>query len=213
MKYFLIYLVFAIGEITIGKALKCEQCKADGQKDCSGPSVECKNEDDICVHGIEHNILDGDRRTTVHKGCFHVTTECNQIITVNTGRFQMKLYNKCCNTDHCNSGPIEMPLLNTTENGLYCKSCFVEGSYKCEKYESVACTCNQGDCIEFSGDATRPGDVEKKYAFAGCASKGVCVAGYNILLETSVGEVESLRCPLENIILPSEIQKIQMKIK
>ncbi|XP_077113512.1 phospholipase A2 inhibitor and Ly6/PLAUR domain-containing protein-like isoform X2 [Ranitomeya variabilis] len=81
---------------------------------------------------------------------------CNKIISMNTGHFQLIVHNKCCKTDDCNSDPIEMPPLITTENGLYCKSCFVEGSYECENYESVACICNQGDCFEFSGDATRP---------------------------------------------------------
>ncbi|XP_073425964.1 phospholipase A2 inhibitor and Ly6/PLAUR domain-containing protein-like [Dendrobates tinctorius] len=200
MKYAFFYLVFAVGEISIGNTLNCQHCKAVGQDDCSGPSLECKNEEDVCVQGIEHNVLDGDKRPTAHRGCFNFTMVCNQVVTLNTGRFQLNFYNKCCKTDDCNSGPIEMPPLNNTENGLYCKSCFVEGSYKCENYESVACTCNQGDCIEFSGDGTRPGDVEKKYAFAGCATKGACVIGYKILLGTSVGQVESLRCPLENIV-------------
>ncbi|XP_073513780.1 phospholipase A2 inhibitor and Ly6/PLAUR domain-containing protein-like [Phyllobates terribilis] len=200
MKFFLVFLVFAIGELTIGEALRCQQCKAVGKEDCSGPSVECKYANDICTQAIEYNIVDGDKRPTAHRGCFNLRTVCNQPILLETGDFQMQFYNDCCDTDDCNSGTIKLPPLNTTKNGLYCKSCFVEGSYNCEKYGSVACTCNQGDCIQFSGDATRPDDVEKKYAFAGCATKGACDIGYKILLGTSVGEVESLTCPVENII-------------
>ncbi|KAM4015100.1 phospholipase A2 inhibitor and Ly6/PLAUR domain-containing protein-like [Anomaloglossus baeobatrachus] len=204
MKYFLVFLAFAIGEIIIGEALKCQQCKAIRQTDCQGESVECENENDVCTKAIEYNTVDGDKTPTVMRGCTNFTIVCGVPYSVNAERFTLLIFNDCCKTDNCNSGPIEPPPPNNTQNGLYCKSCFKEDSYTCDSYEPIACKCNQGDCIEFSGDASRPGEEEKKYAFAGCATKGACIVGLKGLIGTQVANANTLSCPKENIVKVGE---------
>ncbi|XP_073513779.1 phospholipase A2 inhibitor and Ly6/PLAUR domain-containing protein-like [Phyllobates terribilis] len=179
-----------------GMALRCLQCKESGE-DCTGSPTDCKYTNDVCTEAIEHNNVDGDKRPTVLRGCMNSTSKCNKIFTINTGSFQLNSFFNCCATDNCNSGPIKMPPLNTTKNGLSCSSCVVEGTYECEEYGSVDCTGDQGNCIQFSGDATRPGGVENKYAFAGCTSQKVCDTGYDMLIGSLVGNVESLSCIAE----------------
>ncbi|KAM4016857.1 protein RoBo-1-like [Anomaloglossus baeobatrachus] len=96
-------------------------------------------------------------KTAAFRGCWNNTMLCDRPYVVNTTDFSLIVHYECCDTNNCNSDPIEVPPVNTTENGLYCKACFVEGSYKCKEYVTIACTGYQGDCFEFYGDACRPG--------------------------------------------------------
>ncbi|KAM4015064.1 phospholipase A2 inhibitor and Ly6/PLAUR domain-containing protein-like [Anomaloglossus baeobatrachus] len=182
-----------------GDALCCQQCKAVGE-DCSGKTVECENENDVCAQAIEYDRVGGEVRSAAFRGCWNLTVVCNHLVTVNTTGYELDIYYDCCETDGCNSGPMEVPPRNTTENGLYCKSCFVEGSYDCPGYVPIACTGDQGDCLEFHGDATFPGGVEKKYGFAGCTITGACYVGFSDLVGTTVGAFSNLTCPEGNKI-------------
>ncbi|XP_075696973.1 phospholipase A2 inhibitor and Ly6/PLAUR domain-containing protein-like [Rhinoderma darwinii] len=200
MKYFFVFFVFAMGYITIGEAIRCQQCSNIGE-DCSGDSVECKYEKDFCTSAIEENIVNGDKIISVSRGCSNFTALCAGLITLTTTNFLLKIYNECCDKDDCNSGKIKMPEQNIAENKVKCNSCYVEGAYECNSgYEPIACTGNEGDCLEFSGDGTRPGKLEEKYYFAGCATIGACDIGYNALVGTMVGTLRNLSCP-ENLRL------------
>ncbi|XP_075134244.1 phospholipase A2 inhibitor and Ly6/PLAUR domain-containing protein-like [Leptodactylus fuscus] len=198
MKYFLIFFVIAMGEITVDGAMKCHQCKAVGKVDCTGECVECPHEDDFCYQGIEYNILDGHWIPTVSRGCHNLTLLCNGPIYVSTTRFQLISNFQCCSSDDCNSEKMTLPPLNLTKNGLSCKSCFVEGSYECDKYEPLPCVGDQEDCFQFHGVGGRPGQGFKKYAFAGCTKKGACETGFRSLLRTEAGYPSELTFPCKN---------------
>ncbi|XP_077113426.1 phospholipase A2 inhibitor and Ly6/PLAUR domain-containing protein-like [Ranitomeya variabilis] len=177
-----------------GEAIRCQQCKEIGEEYCSGPFVECENEDAVCTTAKEYSSINGETEVTAFRGCLDSYMKCNQLLTMNADVFNMTFYYDCCDSDDCNNGTIVVPPLNTTENGVICPHCFKVGSYQCEEYDYIACTGNQRACMEFGGDATRAGHEEGKYAFACCASGDVCQIGYDILIGCSVGDFKNMNC-------------------
>lgn len=198
MKLTLVFLIFGT-VIAAGCALRCDTCNVTsvGVDNCPGVAQECENQDDFCATQIEYNILGGDNKQTVRKRCMPKDQEliCNRPMLLNTTeQFQFLLYSTCCNSDCCNSGGIQMPLVNLTENGHSCQSCFVEGSLQCSTFETVNCTCQQFQCFNFSGNATRPGDIEKPYAFQGCITNGTCMVDLHNLPGSKVSKDAVYTC-------------------
>ncbi|XP_072011035.1 uncharacterized protein [Engystomops pustulosus] len=198
MKNFPVFLLFVIYGIPIGEALRCQTCKALNAEDCTGESVPCKNEGDNCTKAIEHNSVNGMNIASFSRGCTSFPQMCGKLFTVTTPNFTLEIYNDCCNTNDCNVGKIIVPAKNTTKNGLSCKACFEEGTYVCKEFTTIECTGNEGDCLQYSGDATRPGQQTQKYALAGCATTGACGVAYDALVGTMPGNPRNLSCPVEN---------------
>ncbi|KAM3923185.1 phospholipase A2 inhibitor and Ly6/PLAUR domain-containing protein-like [Leptodactylus fuscus] len=190
---------FSLRSVDSGIAVRCMKCKAIGKNDCTGESVECEHKDDFCTTAIEHNHYRGHMITTVSRGCKNSSILCNGPILMTANEvWALASFFQCCHTDNCNSGKIEMPLLNYTTNGLSCLSCYEEGSYSCQKYEPLPCIGDQEDCFDFSGLGARPGHKEVPYAIAGCAKKGACKIKYDALVGSKVGHPNKLTFPLEN---------------
>ncbi|KAM4014880.1 phospholipase A2 inhibitor and Ly6/PLAUR domain-containing protein-like [Anomaloglossus baeobatrachus] len=197
MKYFLVFLVFVVGEITIGEALRCHKCEAEGKKDCTGKSVLCSNKDDVCIKKIVIDIINGVNNTVASKGCSNKTNLCNGPAMAQNKNFLKLSVTKCCNKDNCNRGKIEMPVVNTTENGVTCMTCFERGSTKCKNYEPFKCRGNAKECMEYIGDKSgRPNNVGKpqQFAIVACSSPSGCNNGYDDSGKAQVAEHRILRC-------------------
>ena len=199
MKLILVFLIFG-SVIAAGSARKsCVTCKVtgDGVDNCQGAVEECENEDDFCATQIEYNILRGDNKQTVRKRCMpkNQWIVCIQQMFLNTtDEFQLLLYSKCCYTDGCNTEGIQMPPVNKLWNGKRCPSCFVEGSLECTNPGTVKCTGNQLHCLNFSGIAARPDDVDKPYAFQGCVTIGSCFVDLQRLPGSQVDKKAEYTC-------------------
>nr|QDH44595.1 sodefrin precursor-like factor C [Hyloscirtus phyllognathus] len=188
-------LVFAMSGITIGEALRCLECKAEGKTNCPGQSVECMDKNDFCVTSIEYDILYGNLTPTIRRGCMNVSKVCDGTIAMNSTGYQLMFHNDCCYTDNCNSGEIKMPKLNTTGNGLQCPSCFVEGGYECNSHQPVSCSGNQRDCFIYIGKGYIPGTGQNKYYYiAGCTTGDTCEFGPLALVGAEVGVPRILMC-------------------
>lgn len=188
--------------------LKCHVCKetGNGVKNCSSVLEYCKNVDDVCGTQIEYNILGTDNIQTVKKGCItrKQAIVCLQPMALNTtDQFQFLLYSKCCRTNGCNSGEIEMQQVNITENGLKCPSCFVEDSLQCPGTIDRPCTGTQAQCLNFTGVAARPGKGDKQYEFKGCATIGACCVDLQTLPGSTVAKNATRTCEAAKLTLPN----------
>nr|QDH44596.1 sodefrin precursor-like factor D [Hyloscirtus phyllognathus] len=174
MKDLVVFLVFAMSGITIGAALKCIKCSADGKEDCTGSSIQCENKNDFCIRKISHSIRNGTEKPKVTKGCLNVSKVCNSIIPLTSNDFRSLAYTKCCHKDNCNNGTLKLPNIKSRSNGLRCPSCLEEGSNKCYRHKTVVCNDSEHKCFVFIGEAKRPGKEDVKYYMSGCTTKLAC---------------------------------------
>nr|QDH44594.1 sodefrin precursor-like factor B [Hyloscirtus phyllognathus] len=194
MKY-LAFLVFAIAEITIGEAIKCQHCKAEGKSDCTGRSVTCPKKHDFCSRTIEYTISDRKFIKTLSRRCMNKTKACGNILSGTSRGLEVIQYNDCCYTDNCNTGAIKMPKKKPKENGYYCLSCFTVGSNRCiGDHKLFPCTGNERDCFVFTGKATIPGEKESTFYNSGCITEGACDYVPDIIVGTKVHKTSSIRC-------------------
>nr|QDH44598.1 sodefrin precursor-like factor F [Hyloscirtus phyllognathus] len=193
MKYLVVFLVFAMAEITIGEAIRCLQCKADGKSDCSGRSVTCPNKRDFCAKTVEENIANGKLIRTVSRRCLNESEACDKVTVATSTEYLLSLYNECCYKNNCNKGPIKMPKKKTRRNGYYCPSCFTVESNTCTgEHKQLPCTGNQRDCFVFIGKATLPGESEMEFYNAGCITKGACDYIVTSVVGTEVDKANSI---------------------
>nr|QDH44590.1 sodefrin precursor-like factor D [Boana cinerascens] len=194
MKYLIVFLVFAMGAITIGEKLNCIECKAKGE-DCTGESVECENEGDFCITAKEYDILNGNSIVSVSKGCTNISGLCDNPMIITSIDALLHLINKCCFEDDCNSDNIKMPEVNTKRNGFTCPGCLVIGSDKCNtKPKKFPCIDNQEECLEYIGGATRTGQNELQYYVSGCITNRGCEYGLPYLVGSIVSNSSSFKC-------------------
>nr|QDH44589.1 sodefrin precursor-like factor C [Boana cinerascens] len=194
MKY-LVVLVFAMAAIAIGEKLWCLQCKAVGEEDCTGESVMCENEDDICMKGVEHSTLNGDLKIAVNRGCTNISKMCDKTITFTSTKYKVITYHKCCYKNNCNSGIIKMPKQNTAENGFICPACLTVGNDTCdEKTEQLPCINNQQICYVYTGSGSRPGEEDNNYYVSGCLTKDTCDYALASLVGSMPGNSSSMTC-------------------
>nr|QDH44593.1 sodefrin precursor-like factor A [Hyloscirtus phyllognathus] len=195
MKYIVVFLVFAMAEITIGEARTCQQCTAIGKSDCTGQSVSCPNKHDVCANTIEQNVANGELKSVFSRRCLNKRELCRKILSANSTGIEMIQYNDCCYTNNCNKGPIKMPKKKPKENGYYCLSCFTVGSNRCiGDHKLFPCTGNERDCFVFTGKATIPGEKESTFYNSGCITEGACDYVPDIIVGTKVHKTSSIRC-------------------
>ncbi|XP_029433372.1 phospholipase A2 inhibitor and Ly6/PLAUR domain-containing protein-like [Rhinatrema bivittatum] len=171
--------------IVTGLSLNCHKCLNTTGVECSPISETC-NEGEMCMTRLENNTVGNDVHMSIKKGCkkydpFLCTTQ----ICLNGGNFSYDAFSLCCDEDNCNSGPVTMPERNTTLNGLQCPSCYVEGSSKCTKEETINCTGNQGQCGELDGEVRRPDQPFKNVAWKVCVTTGACERNFNLTVATT----------------------------
>ncbi|XP_072282508.1 phospholipase A2 inhibitor and Ly6/PLAUR domain-containing protein-like [Pyxicephalus adspersus] len=198
--------------------MQCHTCNCtdDGTADCE--LQECAEGEIYCVTQIENNTLRGDVRLTRRKRCLPANQEavCENTLDHNTGEFSYRMYSKCCSTDGCNSGAIEMPDIDKTPNGKTCEACFVEDSLQCSEYKTIDCTGNQHECLTFQGLGQRPGLDWKNYNFKGCISSDACKADLTKLPASGVSETTKYSCSLamslkeqpQSSLLPNVIARV-----
>nr|QDH44597.1 sodefrin precursor-like factor E [Hyloscirtus phyllognathus] len=193
MKYLVVFLVIAMGEITIGEAKSCLQCQAEGTNDCTGSPVTCQDNFDSCTTSFTFMSFLNSFKSVVTKGCTSILPLCYNDITLAAHNAKLVHHNQCCYQDNCNVGSIIMPRQNTTKNGYYCPSCFVEGSTVCNRPAKYACYGNNEDCFEYIGAGVFPGGQPNKYYIAGCITKKACTYKYSTILRSLIG-YGAIRC-------------------
>ncbi|XP_029433174.1 phospholipase A2 inhibitor and Ly6/PLAUR domain-containing protein-like [Rhinatrema bivittatum] len=171
--------------IVTGLSLNCHKCLNTTAVECSPISVSC-NEGEMCITRLENNTVGNDVRLSIKKGCEKYDPFlCTTPNFLDGSIFHYDAFTLCCDEDNCNSGPVTIPARNTTLNGLQCPSCYVEGSLKCTKEETINCTGNQGQCGELYGEVRRPDQPFKNATWKGCVTTGACERGFNVTVATT----------------------------
>uniref|UniRef100_UPI00398E7547 protein RoBo-1-like n=1 Tax=Pristiophorus japonicus TaxID=55135 RepID=UPI00398E7547 len=164
-------------------ALKCYECSrsvCDPIKDAK----TCKD-GEVCMTGVgRHRFATGVLERTV-RSCV-ASVNCTNI-SLNLGAIIRGI--SCCNTDLCNTGPVEkMP-----SNKLQCIGCLqMLNDFKCNLTGSLKCTGNQTKCGRLHTVLSESGR-NKTIDFQGCMSESVCqLKSTQILFDMELGE--SFQC-------------------
>ncbi|XP_053255338.1 phospholipase A2 inhibitor gamma subunit B-like [Podarcis raffonei] len=168
-------------------SLICESCFSQGKYCRNATTEECDDSSDqscLSVIGVGKLSLLGSR--VVVKSCIdtELCEEDHSSVSISSALY---LHSKstCCNTDMCNSGPIEMPDTETREpNGLKCPSCINIFSDECESNKTVSCRNDEDQCFYLAGSMDF-GGTRILGAIRGCATAGVCIG----LQETDLGSL------------------------
>ncbi|CAI5781062.1 Hypothetical predicted protein [Podarcis lilfordi] len=142
-------------------SLKCEFCWSQG-KDCKNTSLlgittpiqECNMDiNGFCISGIGNAKMAGSASKFVFKSCVNGEfCHAGYSSAIVTSDMYMLIKTSCCNTDMCNSEPLEMPEPEKRElNGLKCPSCAYFGADQCRSTKTVSCRNDEDHCFYFGG--------------------------------------------------------------
>ncbi|XP_053255583.1 phospholipase A2 inhibitor and Ly6/PLAUR domain-containing protein-like [Podarcis raffonei] len=112
----------------------------------------CNLDDDSCASSV--------LRTNLVKFQGQLLNQCSRssicypghysFTAANGEFFEMKM--QCCKTELCNNEILSLPDRNMmAENGLQCRSCFSNGTTKCEGGMTINCLENETQCVDFQG--------------------------------------------------------------
>ncbi|XP_073458037.1 phospholipase A2 inhibitor and Ly6/PLAUR domain-containing protein-like [Aquarana catesbeiana] len=198
MNYILAFLVFS-GLIATGSAMSCVTCVDYGKgiKNCKGDVQQCENDDDFCVTQKESSKIGTDDIITVRKRCLPAADRdvCQpEPMPLDCGNMTFYLYSECCFEDECNSKELHMPAINKAKNGHQCPTCFAEDIDKCPETKLKDCTGSAKACFDFSGHVQRAGNVDRLYAFKGCADNNLCKIDLTNMPGCKVGSNAKFAC-------------------
>ncbi|XP_073511829.1 phospholipase A2 inhibitor 25 kDa subunit-like [Phyllobates terribilis] len=150
-------------------ALRCTQCTSDTTT-CTGSSVTCPS-------GSSCGTIYSESRagilmyTNLVRSCTLIS-QCNLIgsMTIQDGYMRMAI--SCCNSDDCTPNVPSLPKLNSTENGLVCRSCLSSDSTWCYTSDTMKCKGVEHMCLL---QTTKLGSFST--AIRGCATKSICDLG------------------------------------
>ncbi|XP_069490640.1 phospholipase A2 inhibitor and Ly6/PLAUR domain-containing protein-like [Ambystoma mexicanum] len=171
-------VLFAV--ITEGNSLICEHCTNLDAESCSGVFAACPDNVTHCVKGLERSSNGPYVIQLAFKGCLDPSKQpacCKEIVLRGT-HMSLWLKRECCDSDSCNSGDIQGPPILQTPNGFKCLDCSSDQSATgCTDVEDITCFGNENQCVNFTGNAERPGEAVRAYSFRACATKDACDVG------------------------------------
>ncbi|KAL8219605.1 UNVERIFIED_CONTAM: hypothetical protein K2H54_028559, partial [Gekko kuhli] len=148
---------------------KCTDCNPQGT--CSVPDFG------VCLTITQETNLGGPKTSGVFRSCEWNTQSCEQkVMTITGGKGLYWTSNtECCTTDNCNAGPISVPPVSLTPNGLKCPTCFAfRSASDCEADEMLTCTGTQDHCISISGFVNEEGGLSSPFIAKGCSTATAC---------------------------------------
>nr|AMO51444.1 sodefrin precursor-like factor [Cynops pyrrhogaster] len=172
-----------------GDCLLCEQCFALHTSSCSGIFTQCSPDVTHCVAGLENNTVGTDIILTAFKDCLDPSQKstCGREFSYKCSVVSFQLNRRCCDSDFCNGGDLQVPPADNTPNGYICDDCFdVQSADPCTATGVVQCTGKQNTCASFSGTGSRPGEAGRSYSVKGCITRDFCKLGIFNLAGTQV---------------------------
>ncbi|XP_033014115.1 phospholipase A2 inhibitor and Ly6/PLAUR domain-containing protein-like [Lacerta agilis] len=157
--------------IALGMALECEQCTAQISQ-CSGPMIQCTQEQDTCVfQALSSSIAGLVEQKVFEKGCSSSKLCRKGPKIVNFGPFgTTAIETHCCVGDACRTTRFPTPRRNTTLNGRQCSTC--SPGAEC-KFPPVQCAGEETKCFEISGTTNLAGQTVNSI-LKGCANELAC---------------------------------------
>nr|AKH14008.1 sodefrin precursor-like factor [Ichthyosaura alpestris] len=160
-----------------GDCLLCETCLASGTTQCSGIFKQCPPDVTHCVKGLENTKREDSVFVTAFKACLNPSDQaaCGRELHFQNSLFSYQISRTCCDSDFCNKGDVEAPVVDETPNGYKCDERFSDqSSDSCTPTGEAQCTGEQNTCHFFSGKVIVPGDTLKSYSMKGCVTPDYC---------------------------------------
>nr|AMO51448.1 sodefrin precursor-like factor [Cynops pyrrhogaster] len=158
--------------------LLCEKCFSVGTTTCSGIYRLCPADVTRCVQGLENATIWNKNSLTAFKDCGtpSIRTSCGKSLSFRTSVSVVRISRTCCNSDYCNGGDIQVPVVDESPNGYKCRNCFWDKSADaCTSEEKeILCIGKEKECVALSGTLAFPGEAAKDYNVSGCVTKNYC---------------------------------------
>ncbi|XP_078507244.1 phospholipase A2 inhibitor and Ly6/PLAUR domain-containing protein-like [Lissotriton helveticus] len=155
MNAFITCLSFLCAFRAAGCAIECVVCYDRTSKSCSGVMKTCDEGTTHCQTDITQMIFFGmEPIYNIFKNCSTTDGEHKSAAYQwRTQNFTYQLVQTFCSSDACNKNDsdIEIPVQNSTENGLYCQACLDLNNTSCQPSGTVKCTGKLTNCIYFGG--------------------------------------------------------------
>ncbi|XP_078503158.1 phospholipase A2 inhibitor and Ly6/PLAUR domain-containing protein-like [Lissotriton helveticus] len=148
-----------------GDCLLCKQCIATGTTQCSGIFKQCSPEVTHCMKGLKNNTIGNNVILTAFKDCLDPSEKvtCGRESSYKNSFGYLRISRTCCDSDFCNGGDVEVPVVDENPNGYKCEDCLTtQSADTCTAAEEVQCTGEHSTCVSFTGTASRPGDGGKE---------------------------------------------------
>ncbi|XP_054855017.1 phospholipase A2 inhibitor NAI-like [Eublepharis macularius] len=192
----------AFGLAAMGSSLKCEVCTGIGTN-CSGNTMPCEADEDVCVTTIAQNSVAGFLMQMVVKNCGSLDTCRYGPKYMNFGQGKIIQSSvSCCEGDACQTEIPLMPPANTEPNGNQCPACYALSSTSCPD-ETVDCLGSEDHCLDMETRVTY-GNVVLNSIQKGCVSKSVCD-------DLKIGDTEITGGTASATILKSECKPATIK--
>nr|AMO51450.1 sodefrin precursor-like factor [Cynops pyrrhogaster] len=157
--------------------LLCEKCFSVGTTTCSGIYRLCPADVTRCVQGLENTTIGNETYLAAFKDCGTPSrrTTCGKILSFRTSVSVVRISRTCCNSDYCNGGDIQAPIVDESPNGYKCTDCFTDQSADaCTTEKEILCTGQEKECVAVSGTVAIPGEAVNEYSVSGCVTKNFC---------------------------------------
>ncbi|XP_078541628.1 phospholipase A2 inhibitor and Ly6/PLAUR domain-containing protein-like [Lissotriton helveticus] len=160
--------------------LLCEKCFSVGTATCSGIYRLCPADVTHCVQGLENSTRESKNALTAFKDCGPPSSRptCGKFLSYRTSKTVIQISKTCCDSDYCNGGDIQAPVVDERPNGYKCTECINNQSADaCTTEKEVLCTGQERPCIFLSGTVVFPGEAAKQSSEFGCVTKTLCRKG------------------------------------
>uniref|UniRef100_A0A8C5PIA8 UPAR/Ly6 domain-containing protein n=1 Tax=Leptobrachium leishanense TaxID=445787 RepID=A0A8C5PIA8_9ANUR len=129
-----------------GQALSCIQCVSFGNRSCDGLSVSCRL-DNVCGASYTVTTSGFSVVSRIYMRVCVPKNQCNLQVSLSVINVMSRFGGSCCNTDNCTPDLPTLPAVNTTFNGLVCRTCVSADSDWCYTKDTVQCTGNENMCL------------------------------------------------------------------
>uniref|UniRef100_A0A8C5PIR5 UPAR/Ly6 domain-containing protein n=1 Tax=Leptobrachium leishanense TaxID=445787 RepID=A0A8C5PIR5_9ANUR len=171
MRSVLGFLAVLLALVSAGQALSCIQCVSFGNRSCDGLSVSCRL-DNVCGASYTVTTSGFSVVSRIYMRVCVPKNQCNLQGSVSVINVMSRFGGSCCNTDNCTPDLPTLPAVNTTFNGLVCRTCVSADSDWCYTKDTVQCTGNENMCLLQTTSIT--GEVSMNTALRGCTTKSLC---------------------------------------
>ncbi|XP_078541457.1 phospholipase A2 inhibitor and Ly6/PLAUR domain-containing protein-like [Lissotriton helveticus] len=117
---------------------------------------------------------------TAFKDCGTASSRptCGKFLSYRTSKTVIRISRTCCDSDYCNGGDIQAPVVDENPNGYKCTECANNQSADvCKTEKEVMCTGQEKICVFLSGTVVLPGEAAKQSSEFGCVTKTLCRKG------------------------------------
>ncbi|XP_040288753.1 phospholipase A2 inhibitor and Ly6/PLAUR domain-containing protein-like [Bufo bufo] len=170
------------GLVVSGDTLHCTECTDFSGRFCSGESVTCPIDSNVCMSSLvqyEINSTSPQIQTilqyigtisplTFVRGCGY-SEDCTEVVVLRTPDSKIVTRSVCCNSDLCTPDtPAGFP--EAPKNNITCPGCLQVNRGSCQDYLPVQCRGKEDHCFSYTLQLNNNVTI----TMAGCATRTAC---------------------------------------